>query len=289
MDQTIKLPPPIPPRTTTLTNNFQSPYGSYHSSPWSTMTPTYQHNYGNYYNNSSPYGYNGYGSANVLSSMIPSPARGPFETVESVVHAVSSISMLLDSTYNAMAASVRSVFAVGEQISRMKTQFHQLYAALAFSRFLNWFRSNFGWILGYRPTPDLIWTNVIQDQQGKRPPKSPWPLLIYFGFFLGVPYLTWKLSLSEIDEQKNQEDWKSGYGEHYIARPEFDFQTSQPGELAFKVGDTLKIAPKERQPQGLRGWLLASIDGQKSGLVPANRIKILGLKVPSNNADNSFE
>jgi len=27
-----------------------------------------------------------------------------------------------------------------------------------------------------------------------------------------------------------------------------------------------------------RGWLLASVAGQKSGLVPANRIKILGRK-----------
>ena len=39
------------------------------------------------------------------------------------------------------------------------------------------------------------------------------------------------------------------------------------------------------QPEG-RGWLLACIDGQKSGLVPANRIKILGLKVLPDNNDS---
>ena len=53
---------------------------------------------------------------------MPSGARGPFETVESVVHAVSSISMLLEQTYSALISSVRSVYAVGEQVSRMKNQ-----------------------------------------------------------------------------------------------------------------------------------------------------------------------
>lgn len=39
----------------------------------------------------------------------------------------------------------------------------------------------------------------------------------------------------------------------------------------------------EQQPQ-VRGWLLASVDGQKTGLVPATYIKVLGQRqgVPSN-------
>ena len=54
--------------------------------------------------------YGTYGSGANLSNFIPGPARGPFELVESVVHTVSSTSMLLDSTYNAMIMSVRSIF-----------------------------------------------------------------------------------------------------------------------------------------------------------------------------------
>ena len=69
-----------------------------------------------------------------LKAFIPDGARGPFETVESVVHAFSSITMLLESTYGALLSSVRSVFAVGEQLSRMKSQMGHLYAALAFTR-----------------------------------------------------------------------------------------------------------------------------------------------------------
>lgn len=35
------------------------------------------------------------------------------------------------------------------------------------------------------------------------------------------------------------------------------------------------FSPSEQQPK-IRGWLLASYDGQTTGLVPANYIKILG-------------
>ena len=62
---------------------------------------------------------------------MPNGARGPFETVESVVHAVSSISMLLEQTYSALISSVRSVYAVGEQVSRMKNQMGHLYAGMS--------------------------------------------------------------------------------------------------------------------------------------------------------------
>lgn len=42
-----------------------------------------------------------------------------------------------------------------------------------------------------------------------------------------------------------------------------------------RAGDMLNLAPKEQQPR-VRGWLLASLDGQTTGLVPANYVKVLG-------------
>ena len=125
----VMSPPPIPPRsnfpaTTGSSMGYPSshPMGSHpmsslmgggSSHPWTTsmgLNSPY----------SSPYstGFNSYSSAtNNFSStnLMPSGARGPFETVESVVHAVSSISMLLEQTYSALISSVRSVYAVGEQ------------------------------------------------------------------------------------------------------------------------------------------------------------------------------
>ena len=75
-----------------------------------------------------------------------------------------------------------------------------LYAALAFTRFLRWFREHFGWILGQKPTPDLIWNNM-NTENDKKPIPSQWPLLIYMAFFIGAPYLAWKFVKSVNLEQ----------------------------------------------------------------------------------------
>ena len=125
---------------------------------------------------------------------------------------------------------------------------------------------------------------------------------MYFGFFLGIPYLTWKLSQDSTEDSnsststnnasQNSQNWITGVGEHYVAKATFDFQSNQHGELNFKTGDMLNVAPKHLQPQeNSRGWLLASLDddGNTTGLVPANRIKILGLKVPNSESVDSMK
>lgn len=47
-------------------------------------------------------------------------------------------------------------------------------------------------------------------------------------------------------------------------------------ELSFVAGQSLLLAPKDQQPSH-QGWLLAS-NGSNVGLIPANYIKILGLR-----------
>ena len=49
-------------------------------------------------------------------------------------------------------------------------------------------------------------------------------------------------------------------------------------ELSFVAGQHLILAPKDQQPS-VQGWLLAS-NGKNVGLVPANYVKILGLRSP---------
>lgn len=56
-----------------------------------------------------------------------------------------------------------------------------------------------------------------------------------------------------------------GEGDHVIARAEYDF-----------AGDILRLAPKGKQTR-IRGWLLGTADGL-NGVVPANYVKILGLR-----------
>ena len=73
-----------------------------------------------------------------------------------------------------------------------------------------------------------------------------------------------------------------------------DFDARDETELNMIKGQTLRLAPKHLQPTGLRGWLLASSSASPSavntemstiestyimGLVPANRIKVIGRRL----------
>ena len=60
-----------------------------------------------------------------------------------------------------------------------------------------------------------------------------------------------------------------------VAVANYDFTPASDEECGFRAGQNLVLAPKHLQPR-VRGWLLASSNGRKSGLVPANYIKILG-------------
>ena len=89
----------------------------------------------------------------------------------------------------------------------------------------------------------------------------------------------------------------SGKEEHYVAEAIHDFEARDEAELSMIKGQSLRLAPKHLQPQGLRGWLLASsssfsssIDDSftgevkyRTGLVPANRIKVLGRRTGISN------
>ena len=82
-----------------------------------------------------------------------------------------------------------------------------------------------------------------------------------------------------------------GKGEHYIADVLHDFEARDEAELSILKGQTLRLAPKQLQPPGLRGWLLAAASSSNTsginssealyftGLVPANRIKVIGRRM----------
>lgn len=63
------------------------------------------------------------------------------------------------------------------------------------------------------------------------------------------------------------------------------FQAKMRNELSFAAGQQLILAPKDQQPS-VSGWLLAS-NGKNAGLVPANYIKIIGLRSSQPQQDNT--
>ena len=62
--------------------------------------------------------------------------RPAFEVIDSVVNAVGSVSMLLDSTHATVFSLFRSVIGVADEFARLKSHFSSLFTAFAFTKFL---------------------------------------------------------------------------------------------------------------------------------------------------------
>jgi peroxin-13 len=216
-------------------------------------------------------------------------SRTAFQSVESIVQAFSSVSMMLESTLNAIYSSFRAVFGVADQFSRLKLQLSQILTTLAVVRFLRWLWRRFLIFLRLRPSSgnaDELWRQMmggdtaptaaqILSAHGAGKNVSHWPTLVFFTFVLGGPYLIWKVVSKLAASVEDQKRWATGERSHFLAVALYDFEAGSAGELSVRAGQRLRLAPKELQPS-VRGWILGSADGKEVGLVPANYIKILG-------------
>ncbi|KPP68806.1 peroxisomal membrane protein PEX13-like, partial [Scleropages formosus] len=210
--------------------------------------------------------------------------RGAFQSIESIVHAFASVSMMLDATFSAVYNSFRAVLDVANHFSRLKVHFTKVLSAFALVRSLRFLYRRLQRMLGLRrdSEADDLWADsagsaVAVGGLGMDDHSSvkSWPIFLFFAVILGGPYLIWKLlSCSEASEEKAT-NWANGEDDHVVARAEFDFTAGSEEEISVQAGDMLNLAPKEQQPR-IRGWLLASVDGQSTGLVPANYVKVLG-------------
>ncbi|XP_061481770.1 peroxisome biogenesis factor 13 isoform X2 [Rhineura floridana] len=288
-----RVPPPILPRpsqqtgSTTL-NSFRPAYSSSFSSGYGT--------YGNsFYGNYSPYSYGGYGGLGynrfrmdeVPTSRFVQQAeessRGAFQSIESIVHAFASVSMMMDATFSAVYNSFRAVLDVANHFSRLKIHFTKVFSAFALVRTLRYLYRRLQRLLGLRKNSenDDLWAEsertvacVGPEERAAYSAKS-WPIFLFFAVVLGGPYLIWKLLSSYTDDETVSSNWASGEDDHVVGRAEYDFSAVSEEEISFRAGEMLKLAPKEQQPK-IRGWLLASCDGRTTGLVPANYVRILG-------------
>ncbi|KAI8501474.1 Peroxisomal membrane protein PAS20 [Branchiostoma belcheri] len=236
------------------------------------------------------YGMNRYGTTN--NGQSPSrfvqaaeeSSRQAFQSIESIVSAFGSVSMMLESTFYAVYNSFRAVLGVADHFSRMKTHFAQIFSAFAVVRTLRYLYNKLLVMLGRKVSAEAeaAWSSATTEAQaspleedGKGRPKS-WPIMLFLAVAVGGPWLIWRLLSSVADVAKPAEtEWANGNDDHVVGRAEYDFEAESEEELSFRAGDMLNFAPKDLQPK-VRGWLLASLDGQSSGLVPANYITIMG-------------
>ncbi|XP_005525510.1 PREDICTED: peroxisome biogenesis factor 13 [Pseudopodoces humilis] len=296
-----RIPPPILPRPSQQTassslsafrpaysSSFSPGYGSYGTSFYGSYSP-YSYGYGGL-------GYNRFCADGIPPSRFVQQAeessRGAFQSIESIVHAFASVSMMMDATFSAVYNSFRAVLDVANHFSRLKIHFTKVFSAFALVRTIRYLYQRLQRLLGLRQSCENedLWAESegkvaragLEDKVANS--AKSWPIFLFFAVILGGPYLIWKLLSTYSDEETVSSNWASGEDDHVVGRAEYDFSALSEEEISFRAGDMLRLAPKEQQPK-IRGWLLASYDGQTTGLVPANYIKILGKRRGRRTAD----
>ncbi|NXY02249.1 PEX13 protein, partial [Pteruthius melanotis] len=288
----VRIPPPILPRPSqqagssspstfrpAYSSSFSPAYGSYGTSFYGSYSP-YSYGYGGL-------GYNRFCADSIPPSRFVQQAeessRGAFQSIESIVHAFASVSMMMDATFSAVYNSFRAVLDVANHFSRLKIHFTKVFSAFALVRTIRYLYQRLQRLLGLRQSSENedLWAESegkvaragLEDKVANS--AKSWPIFLFFAVIMGGPYLIWKLLSTYSDEERVSSNWMSGENDHVVGRAEYDFNALSEEEISFRAGDVLRLAPKEQQPK-IRGWLLASYDGQTTGLVPANYIKILG-------------
>lgn len=288
--------PPVPPRP------VQQAYRPSYSSFGSSYSPYGSSMFGGGY---SPYSYGGMGGGYGLGGynrlahteeVAPSrfvqqaeeSSRGAFQSIESIVQAFASVSMMLDATFSAVYNSFRAVLDVANHLTRLRSHLTRVLSAFALVRTLRYLYRRLQRLLGRGSDSEVddLWADSAGDALAtgasrgdgagvEGQPVKSWPIILFFAVVFGGPYLIWKLLSSGPSSEQNATNWSSGEDDHVVARAEYDFSAASEEELSLRTGDMLNLAPKEQQPR-VRGWLLASVDGQTTGLVPANYVKVLG-------------
>ncbi|XP_023945556.1 probable peroxisomal membrane protein PEX13 [Bicyclus anynana] len=237
----------------------------------------------------SPYGgYNRYGPMygdieNRFIQMAEENSRPAFDSIQSVVNAVGSVAMMLESTFFALTSSFRAILGVAENFGRLRSLFAQFWSTFAVVRSLNWLVRKLLVLLGIRTECEFkAWAEAVQaTQAGSATPEqkakgSSWPILLFFGVIAAAPYIVLKMlnGLSSSIHEKLQDP--STWQNPLRAIAQHDFQASTPQEISFNAHQVLTLAPQHLQGHLWNsGWLMATTDRQTAGLVPVNYIKVV--------------
>lgn len=297
--------PPLPPRPQTQRSNAEMMYGSSRYGYGDGMYGGYNGIYGGGYGGYGMYGggYGSYGGYGLGMNRFVSPfnrsgsssfvgraeesSRAAFQSIESIVQAFGSVAMMLESTHFAMHNTFLAVLSMADHFSRLRTHLVSVLGAFTLFKAIRYIFRKISALLGFvknQRLEDELWEDatvpvVASGGHGGGDGKKPisWPILLFFGVVLGTPLIIWKLLQSLMNDENSTKDWKTGEGDHVVARAEYDFDGEGEEELSFRAGNILRLAPKGKQPR-IRGWLLGTIDGSSEGIVPANYVKILGLR-----------
>jgi peroxin-13 len=162
--------PPLPPRVTQQQQQQQQ-YGLYPPANYLNPYSYSPYQAGGYYNNYrlSPYG----GPSNIpvsnFAQLAMDESRSAFSSIESVIHAFRSISLMLESTFTSVYSSFRAVTDVFDQFTRLRTQLTAIYPLVLLWRFLKYLYHRLLRILHLRQathgSTEETWSAIYQSLQ----------------------------------------------------------------------------------------------------------------------------
>lgn len=148
-------------------------------------------------------------------------SRGAFQSIESIVHAFSSVSMMLDATFSAVYNSFRAVLDVANHLSRLRVHFTKVLSAFALVRSLRYLYRRLQRMMGLQRSSEVedVWSDSAGTALGGAAADDPitgsvksWPIFLFFAVILGGPYLIWKLLRSAEGEEERGEGHCGGAG-----------------------------------------------------------------------------
>lgn len=210
------MAPPVPPRP--VQQSYRPSYGSFSSSYSPYGSSFYGGGYSPYSYGSS-YGLGGYRHFSHAEDVAPSrfvqqaeeSSRGAFQSIESIVQAFASVSMMLDATFSAVYNSFRAVLDVANHLTRLRADLTRVLSAFALVRTL---RYVYRWLRrllrrGSDGEAEDLWADSMSDaltaasDRTKEPSVKSWPIFLFFAVVLGGPYLIWKLLSSSSASEDN--------------------------------------------------------------------------------------
>ena len=168
--------------------------------------------------------------------MAEESSQPAFQSLESIVHAFGSISMMLDSTLNAVYSSFRAVLGMADQFSRLRTHLSKVFSALAIYRSAKWALHKLLYIFGAsfiipffhtfslnvyelsifffaglrRENPiSTAWTSAVSNadtlsgaslltEADIKKSRSSWPITLFLAIIISAPYFIWRI-ISSLD------------------------------------------------------------------------------------------
>ncbi|KAJ8977969.1 hypothetical protein NQ317_008161 [Molorchus minor] len=300
--------PPRPSNSPLISNNGYNsynsymPYSAYGSNSYGSFGMPYRsslyNTYGSSYGGYSSYGMPGGGMFPNYTNddherrfiqFAEDSSRNTFASVESIVRAFNSISMMLDNTFFAMTSSFRAVLSVAENFGRLRSMFGHIWYSVNIFRFFSWLYRKLMKLMGYKvPTSmtSVAWKEAVHGAAPSAaggPSGSSWPTIAFLGVLISAPYVISKF-LPKYEDKGDPANWKTP---GIRAKAAFDFIATSPNELTIQTNDIVLLAPtyiQEEMHLKNTGWAYAVCKG-KSGVVPLNYL-VISKSRPKESASN---